>query len=80
MCIYIPSHVAKLILIDENDHRDHARYYYRLCRHDRVDILLKTGAKLYYSCDRGFLISGYDRSGSDVLPYVEEYGLGYLVA
>lgn len=80
MCIYIPTHVAKLILVDENDRRDHARYYYRLCRHDGADILLKSGAKLIYERDHGFSISGYDRSGSDVLPYVEEYGLGYLVA
>lgn len=29
---------------------------------------------------RGFSISGYDRSGSDVIPYIQEYGLGYLVA
>lgn len=80
MCIYIPNHVAKLILVDEQPTRDRARYYYRLCRHDGADVLLKTGAKLYYERDRGFKISGYDRSGSDVLPYVEEYGLGYLVA
>lgn len=79
MCIYIPAHVAKLILVDENYSRDRARYYYRLCR-DGADILLKTGAKLYFDRDRGFSISGYDRSGSDVLPYIQEYGLGYLVA
>jgi len=76
MHIYIPAHLAKLILADEH-YRDRARYYYRLCLQG-ADILLRTGAKLLYT-EYGFAISGYDRSGEDVMPYVHEYGLEYLV-
>jgi hypothetical protein len=77
MRILIPSHLAKLILADEHYHRDRAKYYYRLCLQG-ADILLKSGAKLLHT-EYGFAISGYDRSGEDVLPYVHEYGLEYLV-
>jgi hypothetical protein len=77
MSIPIPAHLAKLILADEHYHRDRAEYYYRLCLNG-ADILLKSGAKLNYTRD-GFEISGYDWKGEDVLPYVHEYGLEYLV-
>ncbi len=76
MSIPIPAHLAKLILADEH-YRDRARYYYRRCL-DGADILLKSGAKLLY-VGNGFAISGYDRSGEDVMPYVHEYGLDYLI-
>lgn len=76
MRLCIPAHLAKLILADE--HRcDRAKHYYRLCL-EGADILLKTGAKLLY-IGNGFAISGYDWKGEDVLPYVHEYGLEYLV-
>jgi|15BtaG_2_1085339.scaffolds.fasta_scaffold07182_9 hypothetical protein len=38
-------------------------------RTEGVEVMLSTGAKLYYNEGKGYHISGYTPSGSDVSPY-----------
>jgi hypothetical protein len=72
MFAYLSREMASAILLDEQG--DKWQYYRKLCVCDRADILLKSGAKLKHNEKEGFYVSGYFTNGSDVQPYIKEYG------